>query len=138
MQHKKKMILDNKLVKFIIVGGCSTGIDFLVYMFLSVKMSANIAKAISMVAASVFSYCANKKFTFRDGNKTNVGYLLRFYVVFIANLFVNIFINHVVLELTGYKIIAFVIATVCGMTVNYFGQKLFVFVQQIEDNCDEL
>ena len=134
MQRIKKMVLDNKLVKFIIVGGCSTGIDFIVYMFLSVKMSANIAKAISMVAASIFSYCANKKFTFRDDNKTNVGYLLRFYAVFAANLFVNILTNYIALKLTGHKIIAFIIATVCGMTVNYLGQKLFVFVHQIEDN----
>lgn len=119
----------NSLLKFIVVGGCSTCIDFIIYMFLALKLPITVSKGISMVAASVFSYILNKQFTFENKEKTNVSYLVRFYIIFGANFGTNLAVNQIIFDETGYKTIAFILATVCGMMVNYLGQKFFVFHQ---------
>lgn len=113
--------------RFLIVGGCSTLIDFLVYMGLSIVIPISFAKALSMIVASFFSYFANKLFTFKDKNKTNVRYIISFYIVFIANLCANVGVNALVYNLTGKKSLAFIFATAIGMSVNFLGQKFFVF-----------
>lgn len=121
-------ILDNSLFKFILVGGCSTGIDFVVYMLLSTKLDITISKGISMIVASIFSYIVNKNFTFNNKDKTNIGYLVRYYIVFAVNFATNLGVNYFVYKISGYKLFAFVLATIMGMAVNYIGQKFFVFV----------
>ena len=122
-----KPILQNKILRFLLVGGCSTAIDFVVYMLLFNLISINFAKAISMLIASIFSYIGNKLFTFKDNNKTNVYYLIKFYIVFFLNFLTNVMINNITFAVTQKKVIAFVIATFAGMSVNYLGQKFFVF-----------
>ena len=56
-----------------------------------------------------------------------MGYIIRFYIVFIANFASNVSINYIVYQITEFKIIAFLIATFFGMSVNYIGQRFFVF-----------
>ena len=48
-------------------------------------------------------------------------------MVFALNFAANIGTNSVLYGMTGEKIISFICATIAGMTVNYLGQKLFVF-----------
>jgi putative flippase GtrA len=109
------------------VGGCSTGIDFVLYMLISLKLPITISKGISMIVSSIFSYYANKNYTFGNKEKTNVGYFIRFYLVFAANFGTNLGVNYLIYHSTGYKLIAYVMATACGLTVNYLGQRFFVF-----------
>lgn len=71
----------------------------------------------------------NKRYTFKNNEKTNGKYLWKFYMVFGLNFGTNIYINYMVYEYTGHKMAAFVSATLCGMCVNYIGQKFFVFVK---------
>lgn len=113
--------------RFLVVGGCSTLIDFIVYMFLSQQISLNISKITSMIVASLFSYLANKLFTFKNYERTYWLYLIKFYIVFILNLATNVFVNYVFFHLTGCKVFAFILATIAGMMVNYIGQKYYVF-----------
>ena len=120
-------IVSNKVIRFVLVGGCSTLIDFIIYIFLSVKINITVAKAISMVCSSAFSYIANKNFTFSNREKTSIFYLIRFYVVFGANLITNIGMNRWIYMVSSNKVIAFGVATFCGMTVNYLGQRFIVF-----------
>ena len=56
-----------------------------------------------------------------------MGYLVRFYLVFAANFAANLGINKMVYERTGQKTLAFILATLSGMMVNYLGQRFFVF-----------
>ncbi len=130
MKHIKKFcekLKGSSLPRFLIAGCCSTAIDFAVYFFLSGKLPTAVSKGISMVVSSIFSYFVNKRFTFRSREKTSMGYLLRFYAIFALNLGANIGMNELVYRLSGYKILAFLCATAAGMTVNYLGQKRFVF-----------
>lgn len=115
------------LCRFLIVGGFATLIDFVVYMLLSIKIDITLSKAISMILSSIFSYFVNKNFTFNNHDKTNVSYIVRFYIIFAANLAVNLGINSFVFYRTGQKLPAYILATAGGMTVNYLGQKFIVF-----------
>lgn len=105
-------------------------IDFFVYMLVSVKLDINVAKGISMICSSVFSYIANKNYTFSNKEKTNAIYLVKFYLVFGANFIVNLGTNRLVYSVTENKVIAFIFATICGMTVNYIGQRFVVFYKK--------
>ena len=127
MQKLMRMIAKSSVIKFVLVGGASTGIDFLLYMVLSGFLPVAVAKAVSMIAASAFSFVANKRFSFQNREKTTFRSLFRFYLVFAANLAVNVGVNSLVYRGTQRKILAFVIATACGMVVNYCGQRFFVF-----------
>ncbi len=127
MRKKVRNLLSGSLIKFLLVGGCSTGIDFIIYMVLSIKIQLTVAKGISMIISSIFSYIANKRFTFNNYAKTNMNYIIKYYMVFLANFITNLELNYLVFQFTGYKILAFISATLGGMAVNYLGQKLFVF-----------
>lgn len=122
-----KRVFKSKIFRFLIVGGCSTLIDFVGYMLLSIKINITLSKGISMIVSSIFSYFANKKFTFNNRDKTNIVYLARFYLVFAANFVTNLGVNYLIFNRTGYKLLAYVLAAVCGMTVNFLGQKFVVF-----------
>ena len=39
----------------------------------------------------------------------------------------NLSINYLIFSNTGYKLLAYVAATACGMTANYLGQRFIVF-----------
>lgn len=127
MINKVRSLFAGSLMKFLLVGGCSTGIDFIIYMVLSIKMHTTTAKGISMIFSSVFTYIANKKFTFNNNERTNLNYVIRYYLVFFANFITNLGLNHLIFQYTGYKILSFIFATLGGLTVNYLGQRLFVF-----------
>ena len=92
------------LFRFIIVGGCSTSIDFAIYILLSIKLSVKLAKTISMVIASIFSYLANKRFTFENRDRTNWRYIVKFYMVFSLNMIANVGANSFVLGVSHNKI----------------------------------
>ena len=121
--------MKNKIIRFVMVGGCSTLIDLVIYIMLSMKIDISISKGISMVCSSVFSYIVNKNFTFSNKEKTNITYLIKFYIVFAINFATNLGVNRLIYTFTASKIIAFILATICGMTVNYMGQRLIVFAK---------
>lgn len=57
-----------KLFRYILVGGCTTGVSFGTYWFLYdiVKMNPTVANAISVIFAVIFAYITNKLFVFRS------------------------------------------------------------------------
>ena len=127
MRRLIKRLLNSSVYRFIVVGSCSTGLDFCIYMLLSLKLPITISKGISMICSSVFSYWANKGFTFSNKEKTDIVRIIKFYGVFVLNLTVNVTINYFTYDVTGYKTVAFILATLGGMTVNYLGQRFVVF-----------
>ena len=123
----KKNKLENQILIFIIIGGLATTIDFIIYSYLLDFISINFSKLISMLVSSLFSYFMNKIFTFNKGKNYNSKYLIKFYIIFLLNLLTNIFVNYYVYEWTSIKILAFILATLFGMIVNFIGQKFYVF-----------
>lgn len=121
------MKLLKQALRFMVVGGLSTAVDFMMYMLLSTKLSITTSKALSMIFASVISYILSKNWTFKSPGKYNSISILKFYIVFFINLVTNITVNNVVFEISNMKILAFLIATVCAMTVNFLLQRYWVF-----------
>ena len=119
--------LENQILIFIVIGGLATTIDFIIYSYLLDFISINFSKFISMLVSSLFSYFMNKIFTFNKGKNYNSKYLIKFYIIFLLNLLTNIFVNYYVYKWTSIKILAFILATLFGMIVNFIGQKFFVF-----------
>ena len=112
---------------FVFIGGCSTAIDFILYLVFLHAVNVVIAKGASMIAASVFSYILNKTLTFKVRKKSDAGMVVRFYIVFILNLLANVSVNWLFYSLLQTKVIPFILATAAGMAVNFLGQKHFVF-----------
>lgn len=123
----KKNKLEYQILVFLFIGGLATTIDFVIYNYLFSFFSINASKLISMLSSSLFSYFMNKIFTFNKGKNYNQKYLIKFYVIFLLNLLTNIFVNYCVYKWTSIKLLAFILATLFGMTVNFIGQKFYVF-----------
>lgn len=123
----KKNKLEYQILVFLLIGGLATTIDFVIYNYLFSFFSINASKLISMLSSSLFSYFMNKIFTFNKGKNYNQKYLIKFYVIFLLNLLTNVFVNYYVYKLTSVKLLAFILATLFGMTVNFIGQKFYVF-----------
>lgn len=119
-QYKDKL-------RFLIVGGSSTILDFIIYMLLSNKISIGVSKLISMLIASLYSFFLNKNWTF--SNKDGITFFLVFkYIVGQAlNIGINTLINLLIFNLCGYKIVAFICATLIAMIFNFIFQKNVVF-----------
>ena len=117
---------------FIIVGLVTIAIDFLVYRGLVGRgiVDINLAKAIGFFAGTIFSFFANKLWTF--GHKEHKqGSVWCFVPLYSLTLLVNIYVNSFVLSIfTGPEkaiLVAFIIATSLSAFLNFIGMKHFVF-----------
>ena len=117
----------NKQIRFLIVGGTSTLIDYILYMLLSIRLDVSISKLISMLCASIFSYINNKNWTFSNKEKTNTIMIIKYVGSQIVNISVNILVNAIMYKLLVIKTIVFIFATGTAMVVNYLLQNYIVF-----------
>ncbi len=116
-----------KEFRFLIIGGISTTIDFIFYMLLSQKIDITLAKLISMILATTFSYIFNKNWTFSVKEKTHALLIVKYIGCQIINILCNTITNTIVYKLTNLKIISFILATCLAMIVNFLLQKTVVF-----------
>lgn len=127
MAQKEKKLINHTFMRFLIVGGSSTILDFIVYWFLSREINYNTAKAVSMSCSCFYSYILNKSYTFQDNKKTTMGYIARYTACQIINICVNTGINSLVYKASGNKSAGMLCAAATAMTANYLLQKYFVF-----------
>ena len=118
--------------RFLVVGGSSTLLDFIIYMLLSTKLNITISKFISMTVSSIYSFLINKNWTFENGEKINKTMIIKYIGAQLLNIFVNTSINTIIYTLTNNKLVSFVIATATAMIVNYFSQKIIVFKKEVK------
>jgi putative flippase GtrA len=119
--------MTSKAFKFVVIGGCSTLIDFCIYMIISQWLNITISKVISMSIASIFSFILNKSWTFSVSEKTTNKMLVLFYAGFLINIAINTGINTLSFNLTGLKVVSFCIATGVAMVENFLFQNFIVF-----------
>ena len=94
-----------KYAKFIISGGVSTIIDFVIYTLLTSIIAITPSKAISISCSSLLAFVLNKNWVFS----------------------VNVTSNGLIYEFTGKKIFSFFIATILASIVNFSLQSKWVF-----------
>ena len=128
---------NKSIFRFLLTGGSSTLIDFIIYYLLGTYIDISIAKCISMLCASIYSYFLNKRWTFENVEKTSISIILKYYITFIINMAINVGINRIVFHHAHNKLIAFIVATAIAMIVNYLLQKKWVFIQTTKEDSHE-
>lgn len=116
-----------KEVKFMCAGTFTTSIDLVVYIFLSRNLDITISKLISTMVACITSLVINKNWTFEYNNKFDIVLVLKYFISQIINITLNVVTNTIIYKLTNIKLLAFLLATVIAMMLNFLMQKLFVF-----------
>lgn len=126
---------NKKIIIFIIVGVTSVCIDWTTYLaflfFLNIEM--NLSKALSFCIGAIFSYFANKYWTFNSQRKNLIA-VPKFILVYLCALFLNVFVNDIssliFSEFEYVILIAFFFATILSAIFNYLGLNLWVFKKE--------
>lgn len=124
-----------QLIRFLMVGGTTVGIDFLSYSILLVfGASIDVSKIVGFLVGTVFAYFANRLWTFQEhrvvGNR-----IMSFVGLYGTTLLVNVLANRAtiwIFSILGINQhlslgIAFLIATGLSATLNFVGMKYIVF-----------
>jgi putative flippase GtrA len=126
-------------IRFVIVGGLNTVIDFgILFTLVALGLPAIASNFVSTSVAMVFSFFVNKSYTFKDNKKSTGKHVVYFLVITIFGLWViqPVIIESVTLLLqpllkTGFLVL-FIgkgLATVASLTWNYLMYRKFVFVK---------
>ena len=122
---------NKELLKYIFVGLSTVLIDFLIYKFLIKFIVIYLAKTISFLSGTFFSYQLNRTWTFKSGEKT-LSQFIKYLIIHITSLVLNVFINSLLLNtfsknyFLSYEV-SFLIATLISATYNFLFIKTFIF-----------
>ena len=123
----KKNFFDKSMLKFLIVGGGCTCIDYLIYMVLVDDLGAFWGKGISMGCSMIVNYLLNKFWSFGAKRTKSGKEIVRYVISQMVNITVNMSINIIILKALNQKTISFLCATGVAMVVNYILQRFWVF-----------
>ena len=127
LKNKRK----EELLKYIFVGLSTVLIDFLIYKFLIKFIVIYLAKTISFLSGTFFSYQLNRTWTFKSGKKT-LSQFIKYLIIHITSLVLNVFINSLLLNtfsknyFLSYEV-SFLIATLTSAIYNFLFIKNFIF-----------
>lgn len=112
---------------FLVAGFSAVGTDLSTYYALKILLPISISKAISFILGSIVAFTINKYKTFQK--EEFVGHeIIKFAVLYISTLGVNVLVNKLVLLLfPDSYFFAFLCATGTSTVLNYLGQKFWVF-----------
>ena len=125
------MLKNKELLKYIFVGLSTVFIDFVIYKFLIKFIVIYLAKTISFLSGTFFSYQLNRTWTFKSGGKT-LSQFIKYLIIHITSLVLNVFINSLLLNtfsknyFLSYEV-SFLIATLTSATYNFLFIKIFIF-----------
>ncbi len=119
-----------QFVKFVLVGGLSTLINFAIYAVLVLNhVDYLLAATVAFIVATLNSYTWNRRWTFRAGPHRHER-LVKFTVVQLVGLAINLLILTFLIEHVGlqdHKLIAQLIANAFVIISNYLGNKFWTF-----------
>jgi len=133
-------MIKQELKVFLVVGVLTVLVDFCTYRLILWLLQSNvsIAKGVSFFVGTVFAYWANRRFTFKV-QKPMRGDVVRFALVYLISLGLNVGINTLVLHGVGRTqitlLIAFVLATGVSAAFNFIGMKWFAFRTKSSENA---
>ena len=120
---------NKELLKYIFVGLSTVLIDFLIYKFLIKFIVIYLAKTISFLSGTFFSYQLNRTWTL---NQETLSQFIKYLIIHITSLVLNVFINSLLLNtfsknyFLSYEV-SFLIATLTSATYNFLFIKKFIF-----------
>ena len=121
--------IKRELNKFLFAGLAAVGTDLLVYYLLLNLLSTEMSKGISFIIGSVVAFVINKYWTFEKPEKSYKE-MIRFGVLYLTTLGLNVMTNKIVLDYTDIVLVSFIVATGISTILNFVGQKLLVFNKQ--------
>ena len=126
------------LSRFIVVGLTTVLIDLIFYLILILFIfDVSLSKGLSFTIGALFSYFANRSYTFKSSKKGLIRFIL-FILLYVSSLIANVLSNDIILNMLthiNYSLItAFLIATTISATLNFLGMKYFVFSSNSAQN----
>ncbi len=116
--------------RFLVVGATTVGIDLAGYsLCLALGMPIDPAKGVGFVTGTIFSYLANRHWTFSAAG--GLARIARFALLYLSTLVVNVGVNAAIVWALGEGRLAlaaaFLVATGLSATLNFLGMKYLVF-----------
>lgn len=128
-----KKLYQNKAVRYIFFGGCTTLVNLISYLILRTAVSLDITRAnfLSIALAILFAYVVNKRFVF-ESRKNGARELLKEFASFVGmraiTMFIEIFGTVFLSCVWGVPdMIAKLLIQVVVLALNFIFSKLFVF-----------
>lgn len=119
-----------QIMKFVIVGGIATVIDFAILFILKEFVGINeiIANTISFTVSLIYNYIASVKWVFEVDKDKNPK---KQFITFVSFSIIGLLINNLILwlcieKLSIYYLIGKVIATGIVMVFNFITRKMFL------------
>ena len=124
-----------KIFRFGAVGLSGTAVDFVAYTLLSIVAPTWIAKSIGFATGTITGFFLNRAWTFRYKGPSSEA-LLRYVLLYVATLVINVFINQSLLALlfsvAGAQFIAFTAATAVTATINFLFINKYIFKSEVK------
>ncbi|WP_250886789.1 GtrA family protein [Bacillus sp. SM2101] len=134
MKEKSQVVLfmNNKgkrFLKFSIVGGINTGIDFAIFsLLIAMGMNYLIAQIISYGGGLLNSYLLNRSWTFQQQGRVEITEVVKFILVnFITIVITSILLALLYNELNLQLLLSKLIVTGFGVFINFIGNQIWVF-----------
>ena len=101
---KRTQTLSRSLHRFVVTGSLTVAIDALVYVvLLKLLIPTNVAKCLSLLAATLFAYFANKLWAFSDSTQPT-SRLVPFLCLYASAILLNIAVNGLSIAIFGQTI----------------------------------
>ncbi|PIS42880.1 MAG: GtrA family protein [Candidatus Kerfeldbacteria bacterium CG08_land_8_20_14_0_20_40_16] len=132
-RHLQEKLIIKEIVKFALVGGFNTILDFSVYIILTRfwefwQKNYLLANFVSFSIAATSSYILNKTWTFRDKNKRIYIQYPKFILVSVIGLLINETVLYIlVTHLVIYDLLAKICAVGIAMFWNFSANKFWTF-----------
>lgn len=132
-----KKLLNLEQTRFVIVGVMNTLIG-MAAMFIAYNvfhLGYWISSAMDYIIASIFSYFANKYFTFKSEQKSKteivrfaINILVCYFIAYgIARPVLDVVLQNLELSVSVFEQLSMLLGLGIFIVLNYFGQKYFVF-----------
>ena len=127
-------ILNQQLLRFLLIGGTSVAIDLIAYTVLVDFYSTMVAKGMSYILGMIFGFFGNKYWTF-ESPRASISEPAIYIAIYAATLAFNIYSNHLCFNLLTHLQqsprfcfgLAFLIATGASTVLNFIGMKYLAF-----------
>jgi putative flippase GtrA len=126
------------LIRFLVIGACSTTIDLGAYLLLAQLggVAPAVAKTCSYLTGMTPGFLGNKFWTFGSKRRTFSEPAI-YFSLYVLTLLVNVVLNSAALAVLGrslsLKLAAFVLATTVTTMLNFLGLRLIAFRQGIQE-----
>ena len=120
------LTLKKQIFIFLVIGTTTVLIDYIFYIsILHLFNLVTLAKTISYILGTAFSFFANRKWTFQyKGSYQNN--ILKFILLYSLSMLVNSLVNSYMLNFLNVNS-SFIIATITSATLNFIGMKFYIF-----------